>query len=1647
MKKRIISMLLVIVMVLALVPVQALAAEELKVASTKSSKYVVIGVDEITLSATDLSGVAISTGKLTFEFEPADRVTEKASTDTSCTIAGASQGEVTVKVTDADGKTGTKKLTVLLPPENLQLVKAGTKEPVSGDLKVGEPPVALGYTCSNEEAIDPAYVTSNWKVLNANPEGALTISDTGVVTAVKAGKADVRFALNGKSVTKKFTIAPADPPVLKEMTVTPAQAEMYPNRPLELKASVDGVTWKSSDPSIATVNETTGEVKSLKTGSVTITATKDDYKDATCEISIVANAYRITDASGRELGETEELKVGQKMDLKVRDKSNTELSGFTFSVDGGTGITVTSDGKLEATAKTTAPVEVKAVNGITVKQKFSVLNNTLVIKAGDVTLNAEDGYSVAAGNQVQLTAVDSVTGETVAAKWYIPADVSTSVTVNSTGLLDAKAATTGSVTLSVAATGYEKVTMPITVRAKGTFSKLKILEGEKLIVNQPCHLIALDAAGNAVAGVKWEIVSGGAELDGNVLTVASTEVASVRVKATHPDYAEKPATFNVETVTPTEVKLTVDGENFPAEKTMIVGDKLTLIPQFTPEIISFPDDVTLTCQPAGIASVEKENGKWILKAQNPGEATLTASYGDVKSTYKVVVKATTEIVLDETMPVPAEILAGDELVLKAYLRDTTSGNKINANVTWKLAKESDGDYARVEKNTLDTKSELLGKRTIELIASVDSTKYTAVPLKYTVNVVPRASAISLWVNDKKVNDKETTLNLNDAAEVAAGVTIVTTISPDEAGQDVVWNITDDLGIYEEAGRVPAHVDELTGEFVPASLTLVPTSAKRSGTITVKAVAKDGTKVFATTTIHFAKLGSGNLKNAPTALRGGASLDLKPYLVQDKDLDDKSVTWSLIETDPDNDNVVVKNGKSMKKGKVIATISKAGKLTTKPVTEPTPITVKITGSDGNFAPHTITLYPATKSIKITDESYKPVPKTMEYEKLKDDRVLRLAATVKPDEADVWDLKWSSSDENIIKTVDSENGVFQIKDAGKVRIECKTTDGSNVKGYLYLVITKNSADVKISAPAKTLTAGESMNLKAKVLTANNVKAANQSVIWSIADEFGNETKAATIFPTGRVTAGDVDQSTKVVITATSAQDSSVSSTFELTILPNTRKTLHVKADGELVSGTYTMDCGEYSILEGVWLKSNKNATEKAAVDCTFFSSNESVATVEDGELDAVGYGTATITARCTDPQTGNVFTTTFTVRVMKTVKDITISVPDNRKYLRTGENLNLTATAWADIANGVKADNQTFSWTVKEVVFDRDGKESGLKDADYAAISANGKLTVKYVDYVPRIRVQAISGENNMVGEVDFTIYPQDECRLRFFMGTQEYTDILPVDYDSEFKPTVMALMVQKDSSGNLVMVQPDVTSGLTWTSDNKNVIEVGADGKTLTVKAIGKAKLTANYYNSSNQKTYQASITAVVNRTMGSIEEITQSNILVAGKSTYMRAVPANSNATNKNVLWYVDDAPGEAVSAEDVVSINRYTGKLSAKRGITDQIKVKVIAVPVDGSTEKAVEVTIYPLTTKVEIKQGGKVINGTTVLTKLSGSTPSFSATANPSGACQTFKWTSSNKRVAEVDPETGAVTIKGVGKTVIKAAALDGSGKYAKFTLRVTK
>lgn len=148
--------------------------------------------------------------------------------------------------------------------------------------------------------------TFTWK---ASKDGTLTVSNDGIVTAVKEGTGKVRVILEGVDGIKavcEYTIKPkgeviADPPggpqpVLVDsmkvdgLTTNTATATLKVGATQQLSAtkapdySKAPITWVSSDASVATVSAT-GLVKALKAGTVSITAQAGD-KFATVKVTV-----------------------------------------------------------------------------------------------------------------------------------------------------------------------------------------------------------------------------------------------------------------------------------------------------------------------------------------------------------------------------------------------------------------------------------------------------------------------------------------------------------------------------------------------------------------------------------------------------------------------------------------------------------------------------------------------------------------------------------------------------------------------------------------------------------------------------------------------------------------------------------------------------------------------------------------------------------------------------------------------------------------------------------------------------------------------------------------------------------------------------------------------------------------------------------------------------------------------------------------------------------------------------------------------------------------------------------------------------------------------------------------------------------------
>jgi uncharacterized protein YjdB len=121
------------------------------------------------------------------------------------------------------------------------------------------------------------------------------------------------------------------------------------------------VTWKSSDPSIASVNKTTGKVTTKKTGKVTITCTAADGSGvkATCKITVKQPVTKITLSKSKVT-----LKKGKTVTLKKTvEPSSANTKTVTWKSSNKKVATVDKNGKVKAVGPGTATITCTATDG------------------------------------------------------------------------------------------------------------------------------------------------------------------------------------------------------------------------------------------------------------------------------------------------------------------------------------------------------------------------------------------------------------------------------------------------------------------------------------------------------------------------------------------------------------------------------------------------------------------------------------------------------------------------------------------------------------------------------------------------------------------------------------------------------------------------------------------------------------------------------------------------------------------------------------------------------------------------------------------------------------------------------------------------------------------------------------------------------------------------------------------------------------------------------------------------------------------------------------------------------------------------------------------------------------------------------------
>lgn len=359
--KRIISTLLSLSLVLSLLPTVALAEGEssgVKIEAADSlfvgqSTYVSVGDENgLVMEHVDWTATPDSIVQLD-EVTDADMPTSQ-NLSAHVKVTAKQAGTVEIKAITGSGRMDTHMITVepLVPVEKITLDSEMTVT-TSGlhELEYTIEPANASIQDLEWESTDAAVAkvqySSGRYVLYAYKNGTTTITATATdgsgVTASCEVTVNINYPVQGISLNhdaKTFT---------KAGETLQLTATIYPD-----SATNKTVTWKSSDKTVATVDES-GEVTAVGNGTANITATTEDGNfKATCQVTVEIPELTLSlDKSELTLTQTEEQ---QKLTATVSDTEEkvTWLSSDPFVA------TVTRDGTVTAIANGTATITASA---------------------------------------------------------------------------------------------------------------------------------------------------------------------------------------------------------------------------------------------------------------------------------------------------------------------------------------------------------------------------------------------------------------------------------------------------------------------------------------------------------------------------------------------------------------------------------------------------------------------------------------------------------------------------------------------------------------------------------------------------------------------------------------------------------------------------------------------------------------------------------------------------------------------------------------------------------------------------------------------------------------------------------------------------------------------------------------------------------------------------------------------------------------------------------------------------------------------------------------------------------------------------------------------------------------------------------------
>ena len=311
---------------------------------------------------------------------------------------------------------------------------------------------SLSYTSSNSNV---ATVDSEGNVKGITVgEAYLTVSAAGY-QAVANIKVINTISLNSISISKNLQ--------LKEQSSSTLNVTFNPSNATNKK-----VTWKSSNPNVATV-DSSGNVKAIAPGTATITViSSDGGKVATCNVEVIALSKKLTGISLNKTELTMELDAEETLTVNFNPEY-AENKNIKWS-SSNTKIAKVSNGKI--TPVKPGKVEIKAVSE---DGNYEAVCQVTVLSPPIESIKfAQTKQSVALGSTITLKTVSTPTDTAINNPIWTSSD-ETVATVKDGVLTALKLGTTiitisnedGSIKAETTITVVEKVASDLSIKVKG----------------------------------------------------------------------------------------------------------------------------------------------------------------------------------------------------------------------------------------------------------------------------------------------------------------------------------------------------------------------------------------------------------------------------------------------------------------------------------------------------------------------------------------------------------------------------------------------------------------------------------------------------------------------------------------------------------------------------------------------------------------------------------------------------------------------------------------------------------------------------------------------------------------------------------------------------------------------------------------------------------------------------------------------------------------------------------------------------------------------------------------------------------------------------------------------------------------------------